>query len=196
MHCGIPDFAQRNGGLQSRQPVRSRLSFTTESEIEGLSWCVDVQSAALARIQRVATASSRMAAFVYVSLHFCDAKVEIEAILNDRSNESLDYTFKTIPRLKIIPKYVETADVCDVDLRFSCRRFPQFLVFDAFFQTASTIHDCEVCVLWALWDAASSLHFCCLAISIPNFQHIPMLTSWILLAWIFLLEIWLLCRCE
>ena len=65
-------------------------------------------------------------------------------------SHSLDYTFKTIPRLKIIPKYVETADVCDVDLRFSCRRFPQFLVFDAFFQTASTIHDCEVCVLWAL----------------------------------------------
>lgn len=38
-------------------------------------WDVDIQSASVARIQRVATASTRVAAFVYVALHFGNAEV-------------------------------------------------------------------------------------------------------------------------
>ena len=31
MHGGIQDFAERDGGVQPRQPVRNRLSFAAES---------------------------------------------------------------------------------------------------------------------------------------------------------------------
>lgn len=64
--------------------------------------------------------------------------------LNDRNNESLDYTFKTIPRLKIIPKYVPLSIFFASDLRFSNRRISQLLFFDSFLEASRTIHHREV----------------------------------------------------
>lgn len=107
-------------------------------------WNVDVQSASVARIQRVSTASSRLAAVVYVALHFGDAKVETRGRFDDRNNEPLDYTFKTIPQLKIIPKYVALALCFQLDLRVVNGGISPFLLFDSLFEASRAIHHREV----------------------------------------------------
>lgn len=107
-------------------------------------WDVDIQSTSVARIQRVAIASPRVAAFVYVALHLGDAEVRMDLRVNDRNNESLDYSFKTIPRLKIIPKYVLVSFFFSKDLRFVNGRISQLLFFDSFLEASRTIHHREV----------------------------------------------------